>query len=607
MKQSLLHSYNKDWVFAVALFLAMLAAYQPALSGKPIWDDDHHLTRPELRSAKGLTDIWTKLGTTQQYYPITHTLFWIEYHLLGDSTPGYHLVNILLHFLSALFLVCIFRRLAIPGAWFVAAIFALHPVQVESVAWITELKNALSGVFYLSSALLYLMFDRDRKKKLYVIALSLFILGLTSKSVIATLPLSLLVLFWWKRGKIGWKNDIIPLLPFFIIGISYGLFTAWVERRYIGAEGSAFTFTIIERVLIAGRATWFYLSKIFLPVNLIFIYPRWNISRAVWWQYLFPIAALALAGTFWLLRNRSRAPLAALLYFIATLFPALGFFNVYPFRFSFVADHFQYLACIGPIALAAVGIQWALNGLPDGWHRLLRPIFYLLVVLSLGALTLRQSGMYADAETLYTTTIRKNPDCWMAHNNLGLLLAKSGRTSEAIIHYQKALELSPDYAQAHNNLGLLLVQTGQTQEAMAHYQKALEINPNFAEVHVSLGILLTSIGRTDEAIAHYLKALEINPNYAKAHNNLGNRLMERGRIDEAMTHYLRALEINPDYGSALKNCALAFVQKGAPAEAVPLLQRALAQARSTGDERQVREITERLEMLLPSAAAGNIH
>jgi tetratricopeptide (TPR) repeat protein len=545
----------------------------------------------------GLIRIWTTPKTTAQYYPLTHTVFWLEYHLWGASTLGYHLVNILVHFFSALLLVCILRRLMIPGAWFVAAIFALHPVQVESVAWITELKNTLSGVFFLSSALMYLLFDQERKKKFYGIAFSLFILGLMSKSVIATLPMSLLAVFWWKRGRIEWKNDIVPLLPFFAVGIVYGLFTAWVERTFIGAEGSAFTFTIIERCLIAGRATWFYVSKIFLPVNLIFIYPRWNVGQAVWWQYLFPGATLSLAGIFWLLRNRSRAPLGAFLYFLAMLFPVLGFFNVYPFRFSFVADHFQYLACIGPIALTVVGIRSALGLLPESVPRFLRPIFYLIVLLTLGALTWRQSRMYADAETLYMTTIRKNPDCWMAHNNLGLLLASSGRTGEAIAHYRAALETNLNYAQAHNNLGLLLAQAGRMDEAMAQYLKALETNPKSAEVHANLGILLTNVGRVDEAIAHYQKALEINPNYAKAHNNLGNRLMELGRIDEAMAHYLRALEINPDNISALKNCAAAFVQKRQQAEAVALLQRALTLAKSAGDGPQVREITGRLETL----------
>jgi Tfp pilus assembly protein PilF len=607
MKPTLLHSWNRDWVFAVALLMVTLAAYRPAWNGKPIWDDERHITRPELRSMGGLVRIWTNPKTTAQYYPLAHTVFWLEYHLWGNSPLGYHLLNILLLLFSALLLVKIFRRLNVPGAWLIAAIFALHPVQVESVAWITELKNTLSGVFFLSTTIAYLKFDNERTKRSYASAAGLFILGLMSKSVIAILPMSLLALFWWKRGKISWKNDIVPLLPFFVAGIVYGLFTAWVERKFIGAEGSAFTFTIIERCLIAGRATWFYLSKIFFPVNLIFMYPRWNVNQVVWWQYLFPVAALTLAGILWLLRNRSRAPLATFLCFTVTLFPVLGFFNVYPFRFSFVADHFQYLACIGPIAISVVGIRSALGWLPEGVPRFLRPIFYLIILLTLGVLTRQQSGMYADAETLYTTTIRKNPDCWMAHNNLGLLLANSGRTSEAIAHYQKALETNPNYAQVHNNLGLLLAEAGRTDEAMVHYLKALEINPNSAEVHANLGILLTNIGQVDEAMAHYQKALEINPNYAKAHNNIGNRLMELGRIDEAMAHYLRALEINPDYGSALKNLAVAFVQKKHPAQAVPLLQRALALAKSAGDGPQVREITGRLDPLLPSAAAGNIH
>jgi protein O-mannosyl-transferase len=597
MKPTFLHLWNRDWVFAIALVIVTLAAYQPAWNGKPIWDDDRHSTRPELRSTAGLLRIWTDPTTTAQYYPLTHTVFWLEYRLWGNSTLGYHLLNILLHLVSALLLVNIFRRLNVSGVWLIAAVFALHPVQTESVAWISELKNTLSGVFFLSTVIVYLKFDRERKKKLYGCAAGLFILGLMSKSVIATLPMSLLVIFWWKRGKIGWKNDVVSLLPFFAMGIAYGLFTSWVERRFIGAEGSAFSFTIIERCLIAGRATWFYVSKIFLPMNLIFIYPRWQVSQAVWWQYLFPLATLALAGILWLLRHCSRAPLAAFLYFSATLFPVLGFFNVYPFRFSFVADHFQYLACIGPIAVAAAVIRTALGWFSESRRRFLRPIVCLILLLTLGTLTWRQSGMYADAKTLYTTIIRKNPGCWMAHNNLGLLLAHSGRTGEATTHYQKALDINPEYAQAHNNLGLLLTQAGRTDEAMAHYMKALEINPNFAEVHANLGILLTNVGRTDEAMAHYLRALEINPNYAKAHNNLGNRLMELGRIDEAMAHYLRALEINPDYGSALKNCAAAFVQKRQPAEAIPLLQRALTLAKSAGDGPQVKEITGRLETL----------
>ena len=425
---ALFRSCAGNWLLRLLLLVVTLAAYQPSWNGKPIWDDDHHITRPDLRSMQGLVRIWTNFEITAQYYPLVHSVFWLAYHAWGDWPLGYHLLNILLHVFSALLLVRILQFLQVPGkaAWLAGAIFALHPVQVESVAWIAELKNTLSGVFFLSAALAYLKFDRERKRKYYVITLTLFVLGLLSKSVIATLPVSLLAVLWWKRGRIRWKHDVVPLLPFFIVGIASGLFTAWVERSFIGAEGSEFNFSIIERCLIAGRAIWFYIGKIVWPANLIFMYPRWNVSQGIWWQYLFPFSAMLLAGVLFLVRNRSRVPLAAFVYFAATLFPVLGFFNVYPFRFSFVADHFQYCACVGPIALLAAGTEW-LFGLSEGTlQRFLRPVIWVIVLLTLGLLTWRQSGMYADADALYRTTIEKNPDCWMAHNNLGNLLAESG-------------------------------------------------------------------------------------------------------------------------------------------------------------------------------------
>jgi hypothetical protein len=262
------------------MLVALVCAYRPAWNGEPVWDDDGHMTKPELRSAAGLVRIWTELGATQQYYPLVHTTFWVEHRLFGDSTPGYHALNILLHFFSALLLVAILRRLDIPGAWLAGWIFALHPVMVESVAWITELKNTLSGVFFLGTALAYVTFDRTRSKRHYAIALVLFFCGLLAKSVIVTLPGALLVVFWWMRGRISWRRDVVPLLPFFAIGLVAGLFTAWVERRFIGAVGGDFNLTFVERCLIAGRALWFYLSKLLFPANLIFIYPRWHIDSA---------------------------------------------------------------------------------------------------------------------------------------------------------------------------------------------------------------------------------------------------------------------------------------------------------------------------------------
>jgi tetratricopeptide (TPR) repeat protein len=559
-----------DLVFGVLLFFVTFAAYHPAWNGTPIWDDDGHITKPELRSFDGLTRIWTHLGATQQYYPLVHSIFWFEYHLWDESALGYHLVNIFLHFLSALLLVCILRRLAIPGAWFIAAIFTLHPVQVESVAWITELKNTLSGVFFFATALIYLRFDSERKRKYYIIAILLFILGLISKSVIAMLPASLLIVFWWKRGKIDLKRDVAPLLPFFVIGMASGLFTAWVERKFIGAEGSAFTFTIIERCLIAGRVVWFYLAKLTCPVNLIFIYPRWNISQAVWWQYLFPVAALILAGILWALRKHSRAPLAAFLYFTTMIFPVLGFFNVYPFQFSFVADHFQYLACIAPITIVIAGIDHALGN--NRFQKLACSIILLFVLV---VLTWKQSGIYANAETLYRTIIRKNPLCWMAYNNLGKLLAENGRTDGVMADFQTALKIKPDYSEAHYNIGIQLGKMGQIDMAIAHYRKAIEIKPNYAFAYNNIGLLLAETGQIDEAIIHYRKSLEINLRFAEAWNNLGNALSQIGRIDEAINSFQRALKINPNYGEAHYNFGILLSKLGRTDEAIFQYRKAL--------------------------------
>ncbi len=197
-----------------------------------IWDDHAHVTRPELRSWYGLFRIWFDLGATQQYYPMLHSAFWVQYWFWDDATLGYHLVNILLHATVAVMVAMILRQLAIPVAYLAAAIFALHPVHVESVAWITELKNTLSAVFYLGSAMVYLRFDQQRRISLYLWALCLFVL---SKTVTATLPAALLLIFWWQRGHLEWKKDIMPLLPFFLIGAVFGIFTSWVERTQIGA------------------------------------------------------------------------------------------------------------------------------------------------------------------------------------------------------------------------------------------------------------------------------------------------------------------------------------------------------------------------------------
>jgi tetratricopeptide (TPR) repeat protein len=554
-------SLGKDWFLALALFVVTMIAYSPAWNGQPIWDDDAHLTSPELRSLPGLTQIWTQLGSTQQYYPLVHTIFWIEHRLWGDAPIFYHLVNVFLHVASALLLFKILADLRIPGAWLAAAIFALHPVQVESVAWISELKNTLSGVFFLSTILVYLRFDQTRNGRAYFVALGLFGLGLLSKSVIAILPAAILVVLWWKRGKLSLKSDVGPLIPFLAIGMSGGLLTAWVEHHFIGAEGSIFNFSLLERTLIAGRAFWFYLSKLFWPANLTFIYPRWNLNSSVWWQYLFPLVAGLALVVLWAVRRKSRGPLASVLIFIAILFPVLGFLNVYPFIFSFVADHFQYLASIGIITLASACLTLLLeNKLRLAWQ--IRSAIYGALIVLLAVLTWRQAHIYCDAETLWRVTLSQNPDCWMAHNNLATILQKNGQLDQAIAHYEQTISTRPDPERAHYNLGAAFSQAGQIDEAISHYQKALALRPDYAEAHYNLAADLFKQGRVDDAISHYEKTVELRPNDADTHNNLGGALLQKGRLHDAIMQYEAALRLRRNDPDIEYNLAKAFANNG---------------------------------------------
>ena len=566
---------RNGWLFALVLLAATLAAYHPAWFGKPIWDDDAHMTSPQLRSWTGLWRIWTEPGATQQYYPLVHSVFWMEQKIWGNAIPGYHLVNILLHVFCALLLLRILRLLEIPGAWLAAAVFALHPIEVESVAWISELKNTLSGAFYLAAALVYLRFDRSRERRFYLIALGLFFLGLFCKTVIATLPAALLVVFWWKRGKLSWQRDAKPLVPFFALGIVMGLLTAHVEKKFvIGGDIAAFHITLAQRCLIAGRAVWFYIGKLLWPAKLIFIYPRWEVNPDIWWQYLFPLAALALLAALWTLRKRTRAPLAAALFFGGTLFPALGFVNVYPFIYSFVADHFQYLAGIGIITLGSAGAALLAERL-RGWQRLAGHFFMAAVLVLLAALTWRQCRIYADVQALYKDTIKQNPRCWLAWNNLGNDLLLKGHTGEAIDHFLKALEIKPDYAKAENNLGEALYEQGKVADAIAHFNQSLAMRPDLPDAYNNLGNILLRSGETDKAIDYYRKALKIQPDYAAAHNGLGNAYYQKAEMDNALAEYQRALEIQPDLTQALNNTGNVLMKKGRVNEAIPYFQKAL--------------------------------
>jgi len=560
------------------LICATFAAYLPAMKGKLLWDDDAHVTRPELRSLHGLWRIWFEPGATQQYYPVLHSAFWIEHQLWGDATAGYHLWNVLLHAASACLLALVLRKLGLGRAgqvdvpWLAAGIFALHPVGVESVAWISEQKNTLSTLFYLLAALAYLEWHGGgarRPLERYWLATGLFALALLSKTVTATLPAALLLGGWWRQGRWSGKRDVVPLLPWFALGAAAGISTVWVERQLIGAEGAAYALSFLQRCLLAGKIVWFYLGKLFWPAHLTFIYPHWNVNVRAPGEYLFPLGVLALAAVLWRLRRHSRGPLAALLFFVGSLFPALGFFNVYPFIYSYVADHFQYLASFGIIALIAGGWgrwnAWAAEGgrqaAPGGLRKAWTHGPTLAAVMALGllgGLTWRQCRIYRDATALFRATLEKNPACWMAHTNLGVILSQAGRVPEGMAQFAEALRLNPDDAEAHYNLAIQLARLpGRMPDAIAHYEQALRVRPNFFEAHYNLAYNLAGIsGGTAGAIAHYEAALRLKPDSAIGHYNLANLLVRTNRIGEATLHYETALRLEPDFAQAHYNLAV---------------------------------------------------
>jgi Tfp pilus assembly protein PilF len=526
-----------------ALVLLTFIAYLPVLQGGFIWDDEVYVTQNALvRTWEGLGRIWFQPQASLQYYPLTFTTFWLEYRLFGVQPLGYHVVNVLLQGVNAGLLWLVLRRLALPAAWITAAVFALHPVHVESVAWIAELKNLQSGLFYLLALLVYLGLvvpdapDGDRfrisARTRYALAFVAFLGALASKTVTSTFPAAVLVLLWWKRGRVT-GADLARLVPFVLVGTAAATTTSWFEVHRVHAQGAEWALSPAERILVAGRAWWFYVAKVLLPVRLTFIYPRWTIDPGQWWQWLFPLAAAAVLGLLWALRVRlGRAPLAAMLYFTITVAPALGFVNVYPMRYSFVADHFQYLASVGVIALV-IGVVVALGTRLAATRALVlvRTVSAALLLV-LGIAVWRQATVYRTLETLWRDTLAKNPSAWMAHDNLGLLLFDQGKLDEAAEHFRETLRLQPGFTEALYNLGNVALARGRLDEARDLYERTLRAQPRLAEAHNNLGNVYLYQGRIAQSIEQYEQALALTPNDVEVQRNLA---IARSRASAAAT------------------------------------------------------------------------
>lgn len=486
-----------------------IVAYLPALGGGFIWDDDDYVTQNDnLRTEDGLVDIWLSPRSSPQYYPMVFTTFWLEFQLWGTSAAGYHIVNVLLHGLAAALLWRVLVTLDVPGAYLAALLFALHPVHVESAAWISERKNVLSAVLYFASGLLYLHWQasaRGMSDRKWGLALALFVLALLSKTVTCSLPAALLLVTWWKRGRIT-RQDVVPLLPFFAIGLLLAINTAHLEVSHVQASGTEWDLSPVDRVLIAGRAVWFYATKLVLPVGLSFIYPKWTINPAQALQWAFPVGGLIALIVLWQMRDRwGRGPLVAALIFAGTLLPALGFFNIYPMRYTYVADHFQYHASAALLALIAAGL-----------HRLGRGGYVVLVPLLL--LTFIRAGVFRDAEVLWRDTWERNPNSWMVNLNLARTLIARDKDEDAWPYFERQVQLAPELPETHWNYGSSLLQRRRFDEALREYDEAIRLGGAhpLPQAYFGRGMVFMDQGRWAEAAAEFQRAVELKPDYASA-------------------------------------------------------------------------------------------
>ncbi len=580
---------------ALLLIFSTVLAYQGAWNGGFVWDDDDYVTRnPLLTESNGWGKIWFSLEAPSQYFPLVYTVFRLERNLWGLHPAGYHWVNIVLHTANALLVWQLLRRLKLPGAFLAALIFALHPVQVESVAWITELKNVLMGFLFLLTLLAWTTFIDEKVKRrgwFYAAAILFYVLALSAKTTACTLPAALLLILWLQKRPItkqrGWQ-----IVPFVLLGVAMGLVTVWWERYHQGTRGEFFVLGPIERLLAASHAIWFYLGKVFWPANLTFIYPQWSVSASDPRNYIWLVACVLAAGLVLLVRKRvGRSLEVAGMFFVCTLGPMLGLIMLYTFRYTFVADHYQYLACIGPIALTAATLTGAINGLTDTWRRPMLFVVCAAVIAVLGTLTWRQAATYRDVETLWRITIGRNPDCWMAYNNLGVVLSRKGEFEEAIENYNKSLQRHVErqaqlnYAEAHYNLANALLEKGDVTRALSECRVAVTLEPNNSDAHVALGNALFASGDLTESITHYTRALELRADNADALYNLGNALQQKGEIASAADHYERALTIAPEIWEAHLNLGNILSQQGRDREAIGHYEKALALSPRSGKAR----------------------
>jgi hypothetical protein len=580
------------------IVLAVLWVYapvcHPVFAPEWLWDDDTLLTANatvQSTTAASLSKIWFNPDGVD-YFPLSYTALWLQWPLFGGWSSGYHAVSIALHAIGSLLLWRLLAVMRVPGSWLAALMFAVHPVCVESVAWVSELKNTLSLPLFFLAAIHFVSFDdlahgrsngtpvaSAGAERHYWLALAFFLLAMFAKTSVVMLPVVLLLYVWWKRGRVA-VQDVVRAGPFFLVSLVLGLVTlSFQHGRAIGDE-AIIVGGLASRTATAGLSILWYLWLMLWPVNLLPIYPRWEVDPPRAWQFL---AWLPILGGLWACWNNrdaagprhwerwGRHALFAFGFFLLMVFPVLGFVTIAYMRITWAADHFIYLPMIGPIALVAAALATGVRLVPERLQSLM-PVWMTCVLVWLAALSYRYAGAWVNEDALWTHTLAHNPDAWQAHNRLGVMKYSRGhiddlepadgiRSLGALHHFTRSTALRPDLGETHNNLGLALSAKGRLPEAIEQFREAARVTPRDPRIRVNLANSLVAVGQFEEAAAIYEALLRFQPDNPALLCNLGVTLHRRGRRDEAIVLFRRALSIAPNLKDAQESLAIALREK----------------------------------------------
>jgi protein O-mannosyl-transferase len=559
---------------AAILVLAAVVVFSPAFHGEWLWDDAAELAQnPDVVGTGGLAQIWFN-PQHNDYFPLKATVQWLAWRIWGENVAGYHGLNILLHALSALLLWRVLLKLGVPAAWFGALVFAVHPLTVESVAWIAELKNTLSLPPLLLAMSAYIDFTERGRRRDYGLAVGWFLASLLCKTSGVMFPVVLLLYHAWRSGAIGWAA-LVRTVPFFGISLVLGLVTLHFQHERALSGWAVPIGGLAERTAVAGIASVFYAYKFLVPFNLVPVYPQWEVTGRSVVEFVPWVFWLGVLAVSWRARQTwGRHVIFGFGSYLALVAPVLGFVGMSYMRYSWVADHFVYLPMIPLVALAAGGVGWARRSLDR------RPVRWTSVaaaaaVLALGLATWRYAAVFRGPEPLWRYTLEYNPRAWFAHEQLGIALHQGGKHREAEAAFQTALAAKPESPELRNNYGTLLLDAGRYAEAIEQFETALRLNPAFAVAHSNRGNTLLRLGRAEEAVAAFREAVRADPGLVQARTNLGNALYATGRTADAIAELRQAAATVPRYADAFDSLGTVLIRTGEPDEAVKSYARAV--------------------------------